>query len=167
MAILGDLRPLQEVVMKRVLAGLASLALLASPLAAVAAPGGGFHGGGGGFHGGGSFHGGGEYRGGGAARGGGYRGGYGGGYGWGLGAVGLGAVAGAALASSWYAGDPAYAYDAPGPDYDDDSAYADPGYDYAPPPAAQPAPPCGQWVWNPTTVHYDWINSSCGTAAGE
>ncbi len=158
--------------MKTILAALASVALLAAPLASIPTPaaahgggGSGFHGGGGGFRGGGGFHGGGDFHGGGGFRGGGfhggYRGGYGGGYGgYYLGAGGLGFALGLDYGDLGFYGDPY--------DYDDYAAYGiggpDPyGYDGAdapPPPGAyQAGPPqaCGSWSWDTARSTYDWI----------
>jgi hypothetical protein len=153
-----------EVIMKKILTAVASLSLLASPLAVQAAP---QHGGGsaGAFHGqaaghapaafgghgvarggGGAFRGGG-FRGGGF-RGGGFRGrGYYPGYGYALGGLGLGLVAGAALADSY--GYPGY------------YAPYDYGYDDDYPAYGAPAQACGEWVWVPSRSKYIWDAGPC------
>jgi hypothetical protein len=147
--------------MRKFLTIAAGLSLLAAPLASQAAPaqhsqggstfrgaavshaapsrfGNGYNGRPSGYHGGYS-----GYRGG-------YRGGYypnygyGYGYGYGgyaLGGLGLGLVAGAAIANS---------YSSPG--YDAPYGYDD-GYDY---PAYGPSQACGHWVWNAARGNYDW-----------
>ncbi|HEY3950184.1 hypothetical protein [Phenylobacterium sp.] len=141
---------LKSVPLKPLLGALASVALIATPLAAAAQShhgGGSFHGGGG-FHGGSSFHGGSGFRGGSSFHGGGFRGGgfrgggfHGRGFRGGVPFVG-GLALGLALDAPWYGG---YGYY--GPDY-----YGYPDYGYAPPPAS-----CGNWSWNPARGAYDWI----------
>jgi hypothetical protein len=156
--------------MKRLVSALASVALLVSPITAVAqGHGGGFHGGAahgaGGFHGG-AFHGG--FRGGGF-RGGGFRGFRGPGFfpffGFGLGF--------ALAAAPWYYGFPDYWWDY-GPPYP--YAYGPYGYygppppdgpPVGPPPGAATAPPaaCGSWVWRADHSRYQWVPAPCAPAA--
>jgi len=161
--------------MKTFLATVASVALLAAPLASLSTPalarpggGGGFHGGGGGFHGGG--FGGGGFRGGGPHGGGGFRGGGSGGRGFGgrgyggdggyyFGAGALGLALGLDYADPWFYGDADYDdYGAsdPGPDpYDDADGAPPPGYQQ-PPGQAQPQA-CGSWSWDGPRSTYNWV----------
>jgi hypothetical protein len=137
----GDLRPLMEVIMKKITAILASAALAALPLSAQAYSG----------HGGGGFHGAGGYRGGGYRGYGGYRSG-----GWGYGLAGLGLGLGVRAYDGAYYDPGYYAYGA----YDVDGGYAPP-----PPPqtySAPPQPACGHWVWDQPAGRYDWAATACG-----
>ena len=139
--------------MNTLLPALASVALLAAPLAAQAAPpafGGHVSGGAGvgASHAAPAFGGHGGYRGG-------YRGGYYGYYpgAYALGGFGLGLAAGAAFASPYYYGggyySPPYAYEY---DYD---------YDYGPDAYYGQDPRCGHWIWNAARGHYDWLVTRC------
>jgi hypothetical protein len=166
--------------MKKIVAALASVSLLAAPMALGPTPamaqhshgsGGSGHGsfagaGRSGWHGG-SFHNGGFYR------GGNFRGGFRGGYGRGFPFAGaaFGLFFGAAIADSWYYDYPAYyGYYGPyGGPYPDDyygappppDAYDDggppPQYQSSPEGAAQPGQACGSWSWNPAQSKYDWV----------
>jgi hypothetical protein len=172
--------------MKKIVAALASVSLLAAPLAlgptqAVAQHSHGgmgghsFAGRGAGFHPGG-FRGG--FNRGGFNRGGFYRGGYRGGYNRGYAPfyAGLfGFTLGAAIADSWYYDSPGYYgyygaygdpyaddyYGAPPPppgDYDDDGAPPPPSqYQSAPQGAAPQGQACGSWSWNAAQSKYDWV----------
>jgi hypothetical protein len=155
--------------MKRLVSALASVALLLSPLPAMAqSHGGGFHGGG--FHGGGGFRGG--------FHGGGFHGGFHGFHGRGFfpffGGFGLGF---ALAAAPWYYGFPGYWWDW-GPPYAYyygpygpwDGYYGPPppdGPPVGPPPAASSAPPaaCGSWVWRADQSKYQWVPAPCAPAA--
>jgi hypothetical protein len=154
--------------MKTFLAALASVALLAAPLASLSTPalarGGG---GGGGFHGGG-FGGGGGFRGGGMHGGGGFRGGGSGVHGFGgrgfggrgfgdrgfdLGAGALGFALGLDYGDPWLYDDADYwDYEGgdPGPAPYDDA-------DGAPPPAQAQPQACGSWSWDGPRSTYDWV----------
>jgi hypothetical protein len=161
--------------MKKIVAALASVSLLAAPMALGPTPAMAQHSHGGsggrgfsGFSHGGSFRGG--FRGG--NHGGfGYRGGYGyRGYGPFYAGV-FGLALGAAIADSWYYDYPAYyGYYGPyGGPYPDDyygappppDAYDDggppPQYQSPPQGADQPGQACGSWSWNAAQSKYDWV----------
>jgi hypothetical protein len=157
--------------MKKFLAAVASIALLAAPLASISSPalahpggggGGGMHGGG---FGGGGFRGGG-FRGGGGFHGGGFRGGgfgHRGGHGDYFAAGALGLALGLDYADPYFYGDPLY-YDDDYADYAYGDPYDDYGPDGAPPPAYQQPPSaaqspqaCGSWSWDSGRSTYNWV----------
>jgi len=166
--------------MKKLIAALASAALITAPMAALAQGHGGGHGGGG--HGFGGFHGGGFH--GGGFHGGGFRGGFGGPFFWGAGfGLGLGLAY-----DPWFWGYPPYGYYGyygyPAYyeyDYNDDAPAGSSSYyrgsmpsdDGAPPQGANariappsqqsqaPAQACGSWRWDQTAQKYQWATDGC------